>query len=130
MKMQATSSRKDEVQKRAPLRSPDALVQCAQLGHQFGGPFVLVATQVVNSFNSFRRGLQLVFVDAHSLVLSTHTHTLVRSGSPGAGGFSLQTPSLSRRSAVKLTATFCTHTGHGNSQAEGICGSGDSVLFL
>lgn len=50
---------------------PDALVECAQLGHQFRGSFVLITAQIVNGFDGLRRRLQLILVDAHSLVLKT-----------------------------------------------------------
>lgn len=51
--------------------SPDALIKGAQLSHELRRPLVLIATQVVNSLNSFWRGLQLVFIDADTLVLKT-----------------------------------------------------------
>ena len=51
--------------------SPDTLIEGAQLSHKLRRPLVLVATQVVNSLNSFWRGLQLVFIDADTLVLKT-----------------------------------------------------------
>lgn len=49
--------------------SPDALVQRAQLSHQFCGSFVLVAAQVVNGLYGFGRRLQFVFVDVDPFIL-------------------------------------------------------------
>lgn len=52
--------------------SPNALIECTQLGYQLGGPFVLIATQIVDSFYSLRRGLQLIFANANPLVLKPY----------------------------------------------------------
>lgn len=71
MKTHTTPSRRIQSE-RAGFRSPDALVKRAQLCHQFRGPFVLVTAQVVNGLHGFGRGLQLILVDAHALVLRTH----------------------------------------------------------
>lgn len=51
------------------LGSPDALVQGAELSHQFCGSFILIATQVMDRLNGLGGGFKLVLVDVHSLVL-------------------------------------------------------------
>lgn len=43
-------SQRDEGEHRA-VCLPDALVERAQLGHQFRGSFVLITTQIVNGFD-------------------------------------------------------------------------------
>lgn len=51
------------------LGSPDALVQSAELSHQFCGSFILIATQVMDRLNGLGGGLELILVDVHSFVL-------------------------------------------------------------
>lgn len=81
--------------------SPDALIEGAQLSHELRRPLVLIATQVVNSLNSFWRGLQLVFIDADTLVLKTQQareswwHPCPCSRGNPASAFPLQTLSHS-----------------------------------
>lgn len=59
-------------------RSPDALVQSPQFGHQLRGPFVLVAAQVVNRLYGLGGGLQLVFVDVDALVLGLNRNSWMK----------------------------------------------------
>lgn len=82
--------------------SPNALIECAQLGYQLRGPFVLITTQVVDSFYSLRRGLQLVFANANPLVLKPHK--LVSEDGSVA-------PSLSRVKS-QSTVQLHSHTAH------------------
>lgn len=52
---------------------PDALIECAQFCNQLWCSFVLIATQIVNSFNGFWSWLEFILVYADSLVLTKYT---------------------------------------------------------
>lgn len=98
--------------------SPNALIECAQLGYQLRGPFVLITTQIVDSFHSLRRGLQLIFANANPLVLkpyklvSDEGNAALLWGAPGLA------PSLSAEPKVNSAFKLHGHTAHRNQEAQ------------